>query len=125
MDEYPTMLKDWPPCWYLHSDTVLDATALYVAWRNANYGTTKPNDNPINWHDRWLPGFRTRMLGDHGALTVCSNAGYHEPVQRTLLMRWNGNERETFDAFIAAQSYPDQRLTANVNGTPQGPAVNG
>lgn len=125
VDEYPTALSEWPPCWYLHSDAVLDATALYVAWRNANYGTTKPNDNPINWHDRWLAGFRTRMLGDHGALTVCSNAGLHEQAaQRTLLKRWNGNEQEASDAFIAAQSYPDQRLTATANRTPHGPAGN-
>lgn len=106
VDEYPTALRDWPPCWYLHTDTVLDATALFVAWRNANYGASKPNDNPINWHDRWLPGFRARMLGPDGALTVCSNAGYHEPARRTLPVRWNGNEQEMFDAFAAAQCGP-------------------
>ena len=76
-DRYPAGLRDLPPCWHLHGDAVEELTALWASWRAAYHGTDQPRDDLIYWHDRWLPGTTSRLLGPTGTLINCGKAKQH------------------------------------------------
>jgi len=90
IDRYPRALRDFPPCWYLHSDALEELSALWAAWMAAYHGNDNPRDDLIAWHDRWLPGVIQRLLGIGGVLTSCAHAKEHHAVNL------DGAPRNTF-----------------------------
>lgn len=57
---YP-VAEQLPACWPEHSELVEELTALYAAWK-ATYRNPEAHPTaPVEFHDRWLPGFLSRV----------------------------------------------------------------
>ena len=64
---YP-LARKIPDCWAKHPETVEELTALWLAWQAAYQDNNAPFTAAADWHDRWLPGFLSRI--EHGALAI-------------------------------------------------------
>lgn len=50
-----------PQCWSAHPGLLAELSTLWWTWRIAFIGRKASAEAAQNWHDRWLPGFQSRM----------------------------------------------------------------
>lgn len=50
-----------PKCWADHPGLLAELSTLWWTWRLAFIGRKATAEAAQNWHDRWLPGFQSRM----------------------------------------------------------------
>lgn len=67
-----------PACWPLHPGLAHELAALYALWVHLFQSGLAPADQVMGWHDRWLPGFQTRLAGHLlGTNTMRCTPGRH------------------------------------------------
>jgi hypothetical protein len=78
-----TVLRDWvngflrpqypgypiPDCWPAHNEAVFELANLFAEWTRV-YGDeeNRPLDGALWFHERWMPGVRSRLFGPSGSV---------------------------------------------------------
>ncbi len=68
-----------PECWQQHPGLAAEIGTLFAAWRAAFQDAKATPDMAQNWHDRWLPGYLSRL--DRWVHDYCWD-GNHQPTPR-------------------------------------------
>lgn len=78
-----------PACWPLHPGLAHELPAFYAQWVYVHQSGLADAEKAMHWHDRWLPGFRTRLpgwLGSSDAVrcnpTVGHRANWNEAADK-------------------------------------------
>lgn len=69
-----------PKCWSQHPGLLAELSTLWWTWRLAFIGRKASAEAAQNWHDRWLPGFQSRMT--RWASKDCLS-GHHKEARQT------------------------------------------
>ena len=93
-EPYLTALRDWvdtflrpvsegyviPGCWPAHGEAVRELATLHAEWARI-YGDpdNPPLEGALEFHDRWLPGVRTRLFGPAGAVKCPEGSCVRQP----------------------------------------------
>ena len=58
-----------PDCWPAHHEAVWELTNLHAEWTRV-YGDeeNRPLDSALWFHERWMPGVRSRLFGPSGSV---------------------------------------------------------
>lgn len=69
--------KRIPYCWEQHGGLAAEVATLAAAWRRAFNDAKANTDAAQMWHDRWLPGFQSRMR--QWVPADCFDGNHREP----------------------------------------------
>jgi hypothetical protein len=104
---HPTQLI--PPCWPLHPALERELTTLYWTYYEAFETQPASASAAQVWHDRYLPGFHTRLAT---WTTPDCQQGHHQPRPTTDLLHThttNPTRQKTRDALPTALTETLQR----------------
>jgi len=70
--QYPGYFAKLPPCWPSHPEAVIELSTVMAEWVRI-YGDpeSRPLQDALVWHDKWLPG----VLGRLAAANKCDVSG--------------------------------------------------
>ena len=62
--QYPAYLAKLPPCWENHPEAIWELSNVMVEWvRIYAEPDSRPLQDALWWHERWLPGAISRLTG--------------------------------------------------------------
>ena len=82
--------KQIPWCWAEHGGLAAEIATLAFAWRTAFDDVKANHDAAQMWHDRWLPGFLSRMRWWTPADCFDGTHKPNRPAQREHILALNG-----------------------------------